>query len=1089
MLQEWRGLMSLLALHKVQQYPVEFVPVPLVDGVFKSALERLAPPAVHLEKEQAYEWTDVMMVRYEGTAVGAFSPLTLVYTAADYQESLRGSNLNLADEDGFLQPPQHREEQQQVAEWLQELKRRLSGREAPILDQRESNVDREVVGVINELIDVWLQELREILDIDGDIDAPYVAVSSSATTPAESWPALDTYRVYDALLHPLLRDESNVGDELSDLLLQPSRNQSGLDKVVVITERLIRKDRRIWRFKRLSQLGDDAQAVLDEVFDAPIGRVIKKEDLGEFNARWIRPEKYFLTDVLVQSRNGDSLLAHEERALNEGGRYLLPFRKEILDFFGPHDIQRELRPRFVPDDQGVRFTFQLPVGDETISVEKYYSRKNPSTGQGHLQSVSVPAIELFPDYLDRHWRRHYVFNGHRDSVKVTPVVYGDTIVATREQTGKLSEHSARRRVEIAELTGEGAFPDGLEIHSARNDECWGLILIGPPEQEPESLAHTWTVGIDFGTSNTNVYCKIEGEAKARPWAFDFPKHLRTLTAPPPEERQELLDRFFLPDRQVPLPVPTGLRVFEDGKKKHPLLDYFVEFNSSYQPSSRVKTDIKWETEKVDRQTEFFLESLFILVLIEAVSQRARELHIRCSYPKAFSDTLLTIFKGEWKRVISKICDGEHRALETLDPNKAAADRQQGKIELREVDYEKEGVASGEYFASPLTIERLEEQADTAIAAICLDVGGGTTDVSIWSRNEIVYDASVLLAGKQVSDFLRKMPRLREMLFSPDAAAALDEVKEQPSQFAARLNLILKQEEQSVREMLNRHGTRDDITLLRQVLALEFGAIAFYVADLLKAADQTEQGHGILDTISQNGISMHWGGNAAKLITWIDFGDYDEYGIAAFILNVAFYQALQDLGVTVDPDSLSQRQSPGHKSEASGGLVVLQERANGRSQETSTGEHEFDTIGPSAADPSSDDPNARPSSNPYAMDDKEGSKDGIVCGENITLRSGGIRHYDLVSEDLLYDSGNTQFEQTSLDRLTRFAEIINFFGVRKGVFTEDMKLPVDQHAYLIRRKVKGHFVSAQKEARGSRSIEPIFISEIKLLQQALIDRRK
>jgi len=350
----------------------------------------------------------------------------------------------------------------------------------------------------------------------------------------------------------------------------------------------------------------------------------------------------------------------------------------------------------------------------------------------------------------------------------------------------------------------------------------------------------------------------------------------------------------------------------------------------------------------------------------------------------------------------------------------------------------------------------------------------------------VYDASVRLAGKQVSDFLREMPRLREMLFSPDAAAALDEVKDSPPQFAARLNLILKQEEQSVRGRLVDNGTRDEINLLHQVLALEFGAIAFYVADLLKAADQTEQGHGILDTISQNGISMHWGGNAAKLVTWMDFGRYDEHGIAAFILNVAFYQALQDLGVTVDPDSLSQRQSPGHKSEASGGLVVLQERANGRSQETSTGEHEFNTMGSSAADPPSDDPDARPSSNPYAMDDKEGSKEGIVCGENITLRSGGICHYDLVSEDLLYDSGNTQFEQTSLDRLTRFAEIINFFGVRKGVFTEDMKIPVGQHAHLIRRNVKGHFVSAEKEARGSRFIEPIFISEIKLLQKALID---
>ena len=1079
MVQEWRGLMSLIALYKIQKYPLEFVPVPLVDGVMRLALERLAPPPVQLEAEQSYDWTDVMMIRYDGVAVGAFSPLTLAYTAVDYQSSLQQADLNLADEDGFLQPPRHREEKLYVAEWLLALQKRLNAPQATILDRSDANPDQAVVRTINDLIDSWLQELRAELDVDGDFDAPYASVRSTPVEPSESWPALDKYRVYEALLHPLQRDDGDEGKEHSDLLLRAKRQLSGFDSVVVITERLLRQDRRVWQTKRLAHLGGDAEAALNKFFDRPSGKYVDKEDLSKFNTCWIRPEKYFLTDTLVHTRSGDPLLAEGERALNEGGRYLLPFRKTILDFFGPKDIRETLKPRFTPDDQGVKFSFQLPVGSATIKIEKYYSRKDSSPDQGRAKPVAVPSLEIFPDYLDRYWRRYYVFNGHRDNVVVRPVVYGDVSVVPREQTGDVGAGSTLRRVEISEITEDQAFPDGLEVQSDRDGgEYWGLIVLGAPDQKPESLAHTWTVGIDFGTSNTNVYRQIEGEDKARPWTFEFSHHIRPLTTAPAEEREVLLESFFLPDRSVQLPIPTGLRVFEDGKTKHPLLDYFIYFNSTCKPSTRVKTDIKWETDEKDRQTEFFLQSLLILILIELVSKRARELKLRCSYPKAFSDTLLKLFQGEWKRVISRVCEGDHRVLET----KQKADDAGKKIDIREVYYEKEGVASGEYFASPLTIERLDQQADTAIAAICLDVGGGTTDISIWSRNHIIYDASVLLAGKQVSDFLRKMPRLREMLFSSEAAVALDETKDSPSHFAARLNLVLKHEEDRVREMLNKHGTRSEITLLRQVITLEFGAIAFYVAALLKAAHQTEEGRRVLDVIAQNGISMHWGGNAAKLITWVDFGTYDEQGIASFMLNVAFYQALQDIEVDINPDVLYQRQSPGHKSEASGGLVVLREGGNGRSNSARGGQSEMDAM-PSQRQ------SAGSASSEYSMDENVGSSEGIVSGENILLSDGHVRHFDLISEKSLYTNGRTEFERTSLDRLTRFVNIINFFGVRKGVFTENMKVHIDRHAKLIQKKIEGHFVSAQTGDPGSRFIEPVFIAEVKLLLQALIDQRK
>lgn len=1071
MVQEWRGFMSLLALHEVQRHPVDFVPVPLVEGTFASALRHLSPSPVQLERGQTYEWQDIMMVRYDGIPVGALSPLTLVYTGADYQKGLKQTTLNLTDDEGYLSPPSHEDEKQYVAEWLQSLQVRLNN----VLDLREKdeNPDSLVVGAINGLIESWLEELEEEL---GSVDSPYVTMSSQPTELDTPWSALSKYRVYQQLLHPLERKEGQ-DVEHSDLLLRSKRSPEST--VLVITQPLL-EDRRIWRDKRLSHLGGDAAAAIDQFFGASSGHVIDNEDLSTYGAQWIRPELYFLTDVLVQARNSKPILTDSERDRNERVQHLMPFRPELFEYFGPEHIREMLNPTFDVDEKGITFSFELPVGDEVVTIKKYYRRKDPRAEEGTVREIAVPALDIFPNYLDEHWCRYYVFNGHRDNVVVKPIVYGDATIVAKEQKGDIHGNGAMRRVEIASITGKQAFPDALAVQSALDDKAFGVIVLGVPDRVPERLAHTWTVGIDFGTSNTNIYSRVEGEDKARPWTFDFPRYIRRLTTANDDERKQLLETFFLPDRAIDLPIATGLRIFEDGTKDHPILDYFAHFNSSYTPSPSVRTGLKWEREGA-RDTEYFLESLLILILIEVVSQRASQVRLRCSYPKAFSDNLLALFKGEWERVVKRVCTGDQRILDTKE---AAGDKQ--KIEVLDMTFHKEGRASGAYFASPLTIESFMERADTAVAAICLDVGGGTTDISVWSRNEIVYDASVLLAGEQISNFLRKMPRLRELLFSSGAAVALDETKDQPSQFAARLNLILKSEEEQVREMLNRHGTQREITVLRQMLALEFTAITFYVAAVLKAADQeirasSDRHHQpLLDSIASNGIAMHWGGNAAKLVTWIDFGTYSDQGIAAFMLNGVFFQALSDLGVEVSPDALKQRQSPGHKSEASGGLVVLK---TGRLRASdSDGENPFAMSREASSSPSSSDDGM------YAMDES-GGDGGVVSGENIVLQDEAVQHFELLSEKKLYTNGRTEFDHTKLERLRRFVDIVNFFGVRKGVFTEDMKIDLGAYADLIQRRVRGHFVETETQKPGSRFIEPVFITQVKFLQKALIDEQR
>jgi len=446
-------------------------------------------------------------------------------------------------------------------------------------------------------------------------------------------------------------------------------------------------------------------------------------------------------------------------------------------------------------------------------------------------------------------------------------------------------------------------------------------------------------------------------------------------------------------------------------------------------------------------------------LIEIVKNDVSEIRLLCSYPKAFSQLNMTVFKEEWNNVFNKLLKAKNNSYSILEIHSGNPADNELKIVIKEPLFETEGIASGEYFASRLTIPNIEERANKEIAAICMDVGGGTTDISIWYLNNIEFDASVLLAGRQIAKLLQKNSRVRELLFSKDAAIALEEKKSQSSYFSARLNRI--------QEMLVKHANNKDIQWLRQNIALEFGALAFYAAQVCVSTN--EKVGGLLSRIAHDGINLHWGGNAAKLINWIDFGKYNREGIASKILNGVFFNCLNDKELAeraVKPKALMQLQSPGHKSEASGGLVVME---SGIAHGVISGNKLMDDY---------DD---------MEMPDLDMGGDqkfyaGIVCGENVRLTTGSIPFFTpITNKDLFDNNNNTKFQSTTLERLTRFVDVLNFFGIKFGLFTEDTKIVLgEEQKRIIRKQVESEFIKMQRQSESQRLIEPVFITEIKLL---------
>ncbi|HEY0777029.1 MAG TPA: cell division protein FtsA, partial [Gemmatirosa sp.] len=606
----------------------------------------------------------------------------------------------------------------------------------------------------------------------------------------------------------------------------------------------------------------------------------------------------------------------------------------------------------------------------------------------------------------------------------------------------------------------------------------GIALV-PRPPEPPGLSGAWRVGIDFGTSNTNVFRQSTATNLAERWRFEFDRYLFDVTARRPT-RDGVLREFFVPPEPVELPIPTSLRIFEDARKTHALLDYAIFFSTQYELPRNVHADIKWDGEE-ELNTKPFLKSLLFLLLIEVGLQRVARVTLACSYPKAFSLSLRSRYEGAWEGVVKELLD---------DPATAVFIRRQGAgtrgPEVSNPEFHTEGVAAGEFFASEMTIPDLADRANKQIAAVALDVGGGTTDISIWHRNEIVFDASILLAGRQISRLLQQSPRVLEVLFSPEAAHALEQKRNEPTAFAARLNVVLKREENAIRDRLIDHANNREVQWIRRVLAIEFGAIAFYTASLLGAVN-AQLGGELARSIEGRAIRLHWGGNAAKLINWIDFGRYDEAGIASKMLNALLFNALKDVPMQVPAALLAEKQSPGHKSEAAGGLVVMHPvQQTWRDGGGAVAAADDDFSMPAGAAPNAGDAAAElDMPDDGAPGAAPGFSPDIVSGENVELTTGPVGHLQTVSGRMLFDGTRTRFRSTSLDRLKRFVEIVNYFGVRFGLFTEDSKIMLDARRQgQIADAVLARFVEAERLREGQRVIEPVFITEVKILLDIL-----
>lgn len=1101
--QEWRGLLSVLALRELSDFTVELDEVDLG----KITVERLKQPLLRLKPkavewgEVAHDWSRLVLVRVrkddEVVCLGAFSPTTLVFTGSDYWSRMKtrqkvagalGPFLS-TDKQGrkVLTPPGPDDKRSRpLRVWVSKLREGLGS-----LDRKNGFHS----AILLKELDDWVDSLGG--ETAGQGEYEYVPPLKIETALTEGRP------LYALLSHRV----QAVRTEAKGLFSLRSRRPlpEGARDVLVVTADLFRKGRAVaeseWGLlSPLAVRGGNPEAELEKLFPGESGTEFAGVKL--VNAFWIRPERYFFSEKLLRIR-GSAWLTGE--SFNGHRNIILPMRPRLLGCFSPEEVRKELKPRIEESEGRTKVTIDLPVGtgSDSVPVTREYT---PS----EILEVEPFGIELFPRYLGPDWLRYYVVAGESEAITCrafTSGMGGEVSIDRYDRVGR----SGRPGATILALSaapgtdGSRAFPEAICLETKADGRERGLLLLERDEKKIEDRPERWTIGIDFGTSNTNIWAERWDNATSRssgpaqPLSINLADCYRTIAVVPEGVSQpDWLKDCFVPPVEVTMPIASAVRV-TDPKRSEVLATSFAHFMTDLDVPANVAAPIKFGNREL--QGAFF-DSLLVLILLAgrptAGGPILRQAELRFTYPKVFSRDEKQQFIATWKERIDHIHRAFIRSWEDLalgyqsqDSDSARDFKSDGRESYSPEFLISEGAAAARFFTTSQAIAN-NDRASTLEGLASVDVGGGTTDFTLYTRRGVAYDTSVLLAGQAISRYLRKRPSLWEKLFEPAIADKLKEAHRanQEGQFDLFLNFGLTRDASSILKRLGSHATDSDLAWLKRMILLQFSSVAYF-AGIVAGRDAT------VVALSRKGTNPKfcWGGRASQFLAWLDGGRFDPKGVTAKVLEALYLNSFARASRPKDDQKDGVKGkfaafilSPMPKAEAAAGVVASDQAHRASSESSGT----LATMGGAGGHDQRDLSDELMS----LGDDGSGAEESemignkVLAGDEIELldRDELVPATEEVSEARLFNGpgGVVNVCGLPLSELSHFVRLCNH-AFQRTEFIKDATeefAPLrknDQPTEHARTVVTNVMAGLEKEAlkpAGKRNLEPIFFAEVK-----------
>ena len=814
---EWRGLLALLALKEWRTFPLKVAPIEILDDrddaeapEFLAVLRKLLPRHT-LDVSTTWDKLDVILFNDE--AIGITSPTTLVSTAADYSRCLSG--VPWFDGQFLTDPvPQLNDyAKEAVAGWLKDLHHKAIDGLPTLGDKHSKQIEDRIKEIVNDLN----RELTKFIDDLGGASRRQPIYSANLIEFAQ----------------PLFRSGMGApvepGEFASSVKVVPSCIPPPDTELLVVDETIAEywavdpQNVVVWGTMTLAEYNTSIDKRLPPVPERV--RFRKPEDLFTDQLCVIIQEDAFGKHTLSAQGSGDLEF--------QGSRVtpILPIKEELLTYLDVKDLND--RSTFQESAAGgivvsIRLTFTGPNGEERdFSISREYLSHD-----GDVKSIdSVPLLEIWPNFKAEMWKVYYTYFTMADQVTFHAKPLPPPVVPPKSGT--------------FEITKTARFPEAMtcEYDGAQV----GMLLIEAPEVHVDEDT-TWSIGVDFGTTSTIVY---RNNPRGDPQEVKFDSRLLHITN---ASQRDMLYDHFVPEKLIPSPFLSLFQTFPcaGNRPREPLIDGHIYFPANFKDlrdAQGIISDLKWSpSPQVRNLTRIFLEQVCLQCAAEAIAEGAGEISWRFSFPTAFSENDRAQFRQIWDSVV------EH------------CDNATG-VRKKDVSHKPESIVAPILFASTLQSE--SASGGFTSGAVCIDIGGETSDISIWQDNELYWQSSLRFAGRHIFlDRLKANPGiLRRFDVESSVITALEDAsKASPDDFYAQADAIIKQHAQ---DWLNDFGIRagqSDVKTFVRFIATGISGLLYYVGLVLKYLGQ-EKG------FARNMPSVYFGGNGSQILHWLANGEF------------------------------------------------------------------------------------------------------------------------------------------------------------------------------------------------------------------------
>jgi hypothetical protein len=683
---------------------------------FADALVELAPRQPNGSGLPAVPTLSLLLVG--GSPVFASSPYTLIFTAEDAARDETRGLFRYAS--GAEHRPLARRPfafQRYVA---QVLMPQLSGQPPEVPDEYVE------WSTVQRCVTQWLaRELRECRDGRGERMRDQLTPPAAAGGWLTAAEALHLEPLSHQAFGGVVLYRRRPGAELDESRWRLRAEGSSRPLPIVIDPESF--DGRFFEGARLVQLPPDLQRLDRGVLPGV-----------ELHHPWVNPYTDWLTDQIFLLSNPlrtdavKGLKQYRVQGQNSDPRFsqprlALPLKGEFFQFFTPDRVDEMLAVE-VLSNGSVQVQLTIPLGSAQDPDQVVVRRVYPET---HVLKQYGPELVLWPAFRHPDWRDYTIFRSDRESFVSEHVEL--RAYAAREPLAVTG--AARRTPTVGAVAFDGA-PEILEFRSTTTgagDRAESLGVVLPrlaPAAEPNE--GRWSVGVDFGTSNTLVCVRPNDEPAAT--IFEAAEMVLPLTQAGADTR-DFLEGYFFPPAVKPAAFGTAVVHLAglphlDLAREQVGVRVSVPFAGVVQNEgqNRVTGDLKWSPH---RETYFlsaaFLRHVVATVLAEALRRgvRTRNVSFTFSFPRAFDSAQVSSLEDQWREVKNTF---DLRGL--------------GEVAiLRGVD-ESQSVLRHFFNAA--------EAGTLGAGDVILDVGGGTTDLAAYGESKTLLLDSMLLGGKNLT---------------------------------------------------------------------------------------------------------------------------------------------------------------------------------------------------------------------------------------------------------------------------------------------------------------------------------------------------